>query len=56
MAKMAKLAKDLAVKFGEGIHPIKISKRFLDDILIYMIFLLDALNTINSLNKVHIGE
>ena len=40
MAKMDKLATDLAAQFGEGVHPIRLWKRFLDDIFISVLVLL----------------
>ena len=54
MAKIDKLAQDLASQFGEGIHPIRMWKRFLDDIFIIWTGSLDNLhNFLEDLNKIH---
>ena len=54
MAKIDKLAQKLASMFGEGIHPIKMWKRFLDDIFLIWTGTLENLHKfIEDLNKIH---
>jgi hypothetical protein len=48
------LATDLAAKFGDGIHPVRMWKRFLDDIFIIWTGTLDKLHEfLDALNKMH---
>ena len=54
MAKIDKLAEDLATSFGDGIHPIRMWKRFLDDIFIIWTGTLERLHQfLDDLNMIH---
>ena len=54
MARIDKLAQDLASMSGDGIHPIRMWKRFLDDIFIIWTGTLENLHKfIDELNNIH---
>ena len=54
MAKIDQLAINLGIKFGEGIHPIKAWKRFLDDIFILWTGSIKKLHLfLEELNQIH---
>ena len=54
MAKMDKIAENLAAQFSEGIHPIRIWKRFLDDIFIIWTGSIEKLHSfLKELNTIH---
>ena len=54
MAKLDKLAENLAAKLGDGIRPSRMWKRLLDDIIIIWTGTLDRLHQfLDTLNKLH---
>ena len=54
MAKIDKLAEGLATKFGDGVHPVRFWKRFLDDIFLIWTGSLDKLHQfLDALNTMH---
>ena len=54
MAKIDKLAEELATKFGDGVHPVRFWKRLHDEIFLIWTGTMDKLHQfLDALNKMH---